>query len=210
MGINERKEREKQQRKNDIIDAAERLFFKHGFENVSMDQIARESELAKGTLYLYFKSREDLHYSIVNRVLEMLSKVLQRDYDKHASGAENLINLGKSYIAFSTQYPDHIRAIMMFDSSKFEKLETNQSLKILEPDSPLMLLIHIIRKGQMDGSVRKDIPDRELALILWSHLASVLELVSLRLPLVKALEIDENELLNKQFEISISGVILKQ
>ncbi len=210
MGINERKEREKQQRKNDIIDAAERLFFKHGFENVSMDQIARESELAKGTLYLYFKSREDLHYSIVNRVLEMLSKVLKRDYDKHASGAENLINLGKSYIAFSTQYPDHIRAIMMFDSSKFEKLETNQSLKILEPDSPLMLLIHIIRKGQMDGSVRKDIPDRELALILWSHLASVLELVSLRLPLVKALEIDENELLNKQFEISISGVILKQ
>jgi len=210
MGINERKEREKQQRKIDIIDAAERLFFKQGFDNVSMDQIARESELAKGTLYLYFKSREDLHYSIVNRVLEMLSKVLQENYNEAANGAENLINLGKSYIEFSQKYPDHIRAIMMFDSSKFDKLDSNQSLKILEPDSPLMFLIQIIRKGQMDGSVRTDIPDREIALILWSHLASVLELVTLRLPLVGALEVNEKELLNKQFELSISGVISKQ
>jgi AcrR family transcriptional regulator len=210
MGIYERKEREKQQRRNDIIDAAERLFFKQGFENVSMDQIARESELAKGTLYLYFKSREDLHYSIVNRVLEMLSKVLQRDFNEAANGAENLINLGKSYIEFSQKYPDHIRAIMMFDSSKFDKLDSNQSLKILESDSPLMFLIQIIRKGQLDGSVRTDISDREIALILWSHLASVLELVTLRLPLVRALEVDEKELLNKQFELSISGLISKQ
>lgn len=210
MGITERKEREKQQRKNDIIDAAEQLFFTYGFENVSMDQIARESELAKGTLYLYFKSREDLHYSIVNRVLEMLSKVLHENYNEHANGAENLVNMGRSYIDFSKKYPDHIRAIMMFDSSKFEKLEANQSLKILEPDSPLMFLIQIIRKGQLDGSVRTDVSDREIALILWSHLASVLELVTLRLPLVKALEIDEKDLLIKQFELSLSGVVSKK
>ena len=56
MGIAERKEREKLQRRNDIIDAAERLFFQHGFETPTMDDVAREAELSKGTLYLYFKS----------------------------------------------------------------------------------------------------------------------------------------------------------
>ncbi|MCD6596490.1 MAG: TetR/AcrR family transcriptional regulator, partial [Bacteroidales bacterium] len=178
MSVTERKKREKQLRRNAIIDAAEQLFFKQGFDNVSMDQIAREADLAKGTLYLYFKSREDLHYSIVNRALEMIYKVLKDQYDPEKKGAENLLKLGKSYIDFSQNYPNHIRAIMMFDSSKFEKLDKNQSLKILEPDSPLVFFTEIIKKGQLDGSIRSDIRDREMALILWSHLSSILELVT--------------------------------
>ena len=209
MGVTERKIREKQLRRSSIIDAAQRLFYKYGFNNVSMDQIAREAELAKGTLYLYFKSREDLHYSIVNRVLELIYKVLKDEYDPNKTGAENLLKLGKSYIGFSQNYPNHIRAIMMFDSTKFEKLEKNQTLKILEPDSPLVFLTEIIEKGQLDGSIRSDIKDREIALILWSHLASILELVTLRLALVNALDIDEKELLEKHFELSLTGVLSK-
>ncbi len=209
MSVTERKKREKQLRRNAIIDAAEQLFFKQGFDNVSMDQIAREADLAKGTLYLYFKSREDLHYSIVNRVLEMIYKVLKDQYDPEKKGAENLLKLGKSYIDFSQNYPNHIRAIMMVDSSKFEKLDKNQSLKILEPDSPLVFFTEIIKKGQLDGSIRSDIRDREMALILWSHLSSILELVTLRLPLVNAMGINEKELLEKQFELSLRGVLSK-
>ncbi len=209
MSVTERKKREKQLRRNAIIDAAEQLFFKQGFDNVSMDQIAREADLAKGTLYLYFKSREDLHYSIVNRVLEMIYKVLKDQYDPEKKGAENLLKLGKSYIDFSQNYPNHIRAIMMVDSSKFEKLDKNQSLKILEPDSPLVFFTEIIKKGQLDGSIRSDIKDKEIALILWSHLSSILELVTLRLPLVNAMGINEKELLEKQFELSLRGVLSK-
>ena len=51
-----RKEREKEQRRNEIVDAAEKLFFEKGYEGVSMDDVARDAELAKGTLYLYFKN----------------------------------------------------------------------------------------------------------------------------------------------------------
>ncbi|MCD6597790.1 MAG: hypothetical protein J7L04_08890, partial [Bacteroidales bacterium] len=109
----------------------------------------------------------------------------------------------------SQNYPNHIRAIMMFDSSKFEKLDKNQTLKILEPDSPLIFIIEIIKKGQLDGSIRSDIKDKEIALILWSHLSSILELVTLRLPLVNAMGINEKELLEKQFELSLRGVLSK-
>lgn len=209
MGVTERKKREKQLRRTNIIDAAEQLFFKDGFDNVSMDQIAQKAELAKGTLYLYFKSREELHYSIVSRVLDMIYKVLKDQYDARICGAENLLIFGKSYIDFSRNYPNHIRAIMMFDSTKYEKLDKNQTLKILEPDSPLIFIIEIIKKGQLDGSIRSDIKDKEIALILWSHLSSILELVTLRLPLVNALGIDERELLERQFELTLTGVLSK-
>ena len=54
MGISERRQREKEQRKTEITDAAERLFFSRGYEDVSMDDIAREVDLNKATIYLYF------------------------------------------------------------------------------------------------------------------------------------------------------------
>jgi TetR/AcrR family transcriptional regulator len=50
MGITERKEREKEQRRNAIIDAAEKIFFTKGMDNSTMDDVAEEAELSKGTL----------------------------------------------------------------------------------------------------------------------------------------------------------------
>ena len=49
MGVAERKEREKEQRRKGILDAAEKVFFKHGVENATMDNVAEEAELSKAT-----------------------------------------------------------------------------------------------------------------------------------------------------------------
>ena len=57
-----RKEKEKETREAEIINAAERLFYKHGFDDVSMDNIAKESEFTKRTLYQYFEHKEDLYF----------------------------------------------------------------------------------------------------------------------------------------------------
>ena len=65
MGIIERKEKERLIRKNDMINAAERVFFKKGFENSTMDDIAKEAEFTKKTIYSYFKSKEELYYEIM-------------------------------------------------------------------------------------------------------------------------------------------------
>ncbi|MEO8168159.1 MAG: helix-turn-helix domain-containing protein, partial [bacterium] len=60
MGIIERKEREKEHRREDIIAAAQKIFFEKGLPSATMDEIAEAAELSKGTLYLYYKSKEDL------------------------------------------------------------------------------------------------------------------------------------------------------
>lgn len=61
MGIPERKQREKQQRKELILEGARRLFQERGFLNVTMSDIAEAAELSIGTLYLYFKNKEDIY-----------------------------------------------------------------------------------------------------------------------------------------------------
>jgi AcrR family transcriptional regulator len=69
MGIQERKEREKERRRQQIIVAAKRVFSKKGFNKATMEDIANESELSPGTLYLYFKNKEELYASLSLRIL---------------------------------------------------------------------------------------------------------------------------------------------
>jgi TetR/AcrR family transcriptional regulator len=70
MGITERKEREKEHRKEEIIDAAQKVFFEKGLLLTTMDEIAEIAELSKGTLYLYYKSKENLYLAVMMRGTE--------------------------------------------------------------------------------------------------------------------------------------------
>ena len=72
MGIQERKEREKERRRQQIIVAAKRVFSEKGFNKATMEDIAQEAELSPGTLYLYFKNKEELYASLSLRILQYL------------------------------------------------------------------------------------------------------------------------------------------
>lgn len=72
MGIRERKAREKERRRQQIIVAAKRVFSQKGFNKATMEDIAEEAELSPGTLYLYFKNKEELYASLSLRILQYL------------------------------------------------------------------------------------------------------------------------------------------
>jgi len=72
MGIRERKEREKDRRRQQIIVAAKRIFTAKGYQKTTMEDIAREAELSPGTIYLYFKNKEELYASLTLRILQYI------------------------------------------------------------------------------------------------------------------------------------------
>ncbi len=72
MGIRERKEREKERRRQQIMVAAKRVFSTKGFSKTTMEDIAKEAELSPGTLYLYFKNKDELYASLSLRILQYL------------------------------------------------------------------------------------------------------------------------------------------
>ncbi len=78
MGIYERKQREKAQRKKEIINAARKIFSNKGFNSATMEEIAIEAELSPGTLYLYFKNKEELHTSLSIEILKYLTNEIQK------------------------------------------------------------------------------------------------------------------------------------
>ncbi len=119
MSIAERKEREKEQRRKDIIAAAEKLFFARGYDSVTMDDIAKQAELNKATLYLYFKDKESLYFTVVLRGVVILNEMV-REREKNAkTGFDRLWEIGHAYVSFAKKYPDYNLAYNYFYSGRF-------------------------------------------------------------------------------------------
>lgn len=212
MGISERKEREKARRRNEIIDAAEEIFFKKGIESATMDEVAEQAELSKGTLYLYFNSKEELHFAINLRAMAILKRSFLSAYVPAQSGLENIRNIGFAYIEFAERHADHFHALMYFETKDTEHflLENVHYRNMISEVNPMDVFMEVIRKGISDGSVRSDLKVHILAHNLWAMTTGILH--NLSSPKLKALEyhmeieIDRNEIINSVIEIIKTGI----
>ena len=175
MGIQERKEREGERRRQQIIVAARRVFSVKGFNKATMEDIAGEAELSPGTIYLYFKNKDELYASLSLRILQYLLIRLQHVNSEKIETAEK-------------RYKALIRA--MFDVYEFDplilinmfNLQTNETLKTLTPEllSEIKMLscksieeIAIIFKQEDKGKVSPEYNPSLLAEIFWSLFSGV-------------------------------------
>jgi TetR/AcrR family transcriptional regulator len=157
MGISERRRREKEQRKTEITDAAERLFFSRGYEDVSMEDIAREVELNKATLYLYFENKETLFATIVLRGIGILKEKYRECMEKQVPGIDKVALMGKAYYQFSLEYPDYLRLIHFYGSERFSK-ENPYTAEIGKGYGTCRRILQdAIQEGIDDGTIRADL-----------------------------------------------------
>ncbi len=180
MGIAERKVREKERRRRDILDAAERVFFSKGYESSTMDDVADEAELSKGTLYLYFNGKDELHFAIMEKGMKLLLNLIEEKLDPKENGRMNLISIGLALVDFSKKHPDYFNALIFFQSRDIEhqKMDEFRLKKFLQGRSALKLLNEIIIKGMHDGSVRGDIEVEKVSMTIWAQMMGVLVMYS--------------------------------
>ena len=154
MGISERRQREKEQRKADIIQAAERLFFDRSYEEVTMDDIAREVELNKATIYLYFKNKEALFATIVLRGIMILKEKYLECMKKKAPGIAKVTLMGQAYYQFAEEFPEYLRLIHFYGSERFSK-ENPYTADIGKGYGDCRSILQAaIREGIDDGTIR--------------------------------------------------------
>jgi TetR/AcrR family transcriptional regulator len=120
MSTNKRRELEKYNRRNDILNAAENLFFSQGFENVSLNEIAKKVHLGRSTIYLYFENKEELFFAIVLRGALILHKLVQEEVNKVDRSIEKLEAFRSAYYTFANRYPDHLKSYNYLFSGRFE------------------------------------------------------------------------------------------
>lgn len=189
MGVSERKKREKLKRAIDIINAAEKVFFKKGFENATMDDIAAEAELSKGTLYLYFDTKESLYAEIGIRGNDILYNISLKAFELSEKGLDKLVDLGRVYYEYYKNYRDYFDAMNHQYSASCDTARNGSELnKAKKPeDGPggsekdaFGLVIKAIEAGIADGSIKKDADPLVSALLAWAELNGVIWLLRSR------------------------------
>lgn len=146
--------KKKDLRKQQILQAAIEVFGKTNFQSASISEIAQKANIAEGTIYQYFKNKEDLFFSIPAQKTEAFCDEL----DLHIEGIHDSFNklrkLTWYYLYFFKTNPDYARILMLemrvnksfFKSRTFDKVQVFHE-KVLE----------IIKNGQEENFIRNDI-----------------------------------------------------
>ena len=171
MGIAERKEREKEARKEDILDAAERVFFEKGLPLATMDEIAALAELAKGTLYLYYKSKEDLYLGVMMRGSEKLYQLFSEATATGEPTIKLIKNLGDAYFEFFKTHRNYFRMYYFFENQGLHKqVSEDMKARCYQNDQRIWTaVVDLIRAAVDEGVFRSDINPEQTAVILWSN-----------------------------------------
>ena len=117
MGLKERKAREKQARRRQIIDAARSLLFEKGLQATSINQIAKRAELAVGTIYFYYAGKEELFAELQEEGLQLLMENVRQATSAADDPKERLRAMAMAYYDFSQDHKDYFDIISYFLSS---------------------------------------------------------------------------------------------
>jgi AcrR family transcriptional regulator len=177
MGIKERKKRERERRKDQILTAAIELIEKQGFEKTTMDEIAEQAELSKGTLYLYFNDKSSLHQSIKRRSLQHLHDKFQQIIQLDFTGAELVKKMLLTFIKVITQNAAFMISIAIYEHLNSEKHTEDSIVRECHAieDEIFMLLVRAIQIGIQDGSITTSKPPKILALNLSFQMSGMLQ-----------------------------------
>lgn len=180
MGVIERKEREREYRKMQILGAGEKLFLDKGFENITMDEIARECELSKGTLYLYYKSKEELFYTLIIKGMEILIEMFKEGIRNKTTVQEKMRVIGEKYLEFYYKHTNYFKMInYMGDHKTIKKDEVVELEKILiQKNNELWNLnVELIEEGRELGIIKKNFNAFEFAITLWASSNGIIQVL---------------------------------
>ncbi len=164
MGIIERKEREKIERRQQILDAARKLFLEQGFEKTSIRNIADAIEYSPATIYLYYKDKNELLFALHSEAFEKMMFELQAIVQV-ADPLERIIDMGRHYLKFAFENPE-LYDLMFIMEAPMETLacaedvweDSRQSFGLLK-----ILVVQSLEVGYFKGHNVED-----LSLMIWS------------------------------------------
>jgi AcrR family transcriptional regulator len=114
LGLEERRKRERESRRNAILKSARKLFFEKGFKSVTVESIARKAELSKGSIYLHYNSKEEIYTQILLIDIEKFHERIAGLPREAKSAAVALSRLADTYVDFFLNDRELFRILMNF------------------------------------------------------------------------------------------------
>jgi AcrR family transcriptional regulator len=165
MGVRERKERDKAEMRELILNSAHKLFVDRGFDEVSIRNIAEAIEYSPATIYLYFKDKNEIFYALHGEAFKIFNAFMA-DLANIKDPFDRLIAMGDKYMQFTMEFPKYYEIMFITESpmdSEENRVEWEEGIKALGS------LEDILIACQQEGRFKNSDP-RVLAFSIWSYM----------------------------------------
>ena len=176
MGIKERRQREKSETRDKILDAARELFVTEGYEGVSMRRVAEKIEYSPTAIYVHFADKNELFHELCRLDFARLQEVM-RSAEMPADPIERLRQIGRSYIQFGVRFPNHYVFMFMTPHLPQEPDEEDREIMGNPEEDAYAMLKWAVQEAINAGSFRQGVQDAELvSQTLWASVHGVISL----------------------------------
>ena len=161
-----KREREKLCTEQKIIEAANLLFCQNGFENTSVDAIAKEADYTKRTIYKYFTCKEDLFFAVILKAYNDIEKYVNQNFSQTTTAFEKISKFYHSFRQLSSSGSNLLKLMGMIQLAKNAK--SNALMPYKENFNSynevfFIELIDLFKEGKEDGSICSSFDSTKLA-----------------------------------------------
>ena len=172
MGVKDRREREKMELKNKILDAANELFLELGYEKTTMRKIAERIEYNPATIYFYFKNKEEIFYALQKIAFQAFYEAFLKVYESTPNPSERLTKMGRAYIQFALENKSYYD--LMFIMRQPMNAVKNSNWKVGEKNFEFL---KATVKDCIEANILPDEDVDALAMMIWAGVHGVVSLV---------------------------------
>jgi TetR/AcrR family transcriptional regulator len=181
LSIADRRAQDRARRKEQILQAARATFAETGWHRATVDSVAERAQVGKGTIYLYFDSKEAILAELVLEALAELGTRLRVASESRSPlhPAQRLRAMADAYLAYAQNAPDYFRLLTAFDGGSFQNgVSAEQQEELLaRSNHTLELVTQVIGDGMALGVFVPGHP-RQTAGVLWAALNGALGLLA--------------------------------
>ena len=179
-----RREEEKERRRAEILDAAEALYARKGWDALTMDHVARSARLSRALLYVYFRDKADLLFAIGERAMRMLRERFLAAIAAHVSGLDQVEAIGRAYMGYAHEFPHYFDFCSRYQAhSTTADPSSNEGACLVFGDQAIGTLVQAIETGIRDGSIRANVGSPlMLAITLWAFTHGIIQLAMAKGP----------------------------
>ncbi len=171
-----RREEEKERRRAEMVDAAEVLYEKVGWDAVTMEQVAKGARLSRALLYVYFRDKNDLLHAITERALLELREQFVAAASANRLGIDQVQAIGRAYVLFQQEKPYRFDACSRFHAHQAAGQPAEDACA-LAGDAVIGVIVQALMQGQADGSIRKDLGSpAQVCVMLWAFTHGLIQI----------------------------------
>ena len=129
-------------KKTQIIEAAIKVLNKKDYFRAPVDEVAKAAGVAKGTIYLYFKSKEDIYFSVLFALMDKIKKIIREEAATALPATKQLFNLLTKLVDFTSKHRQIFEAIRKEASPPKDKCHKDFHNKIFEINDEISVIIN--------------------------------------------------------------------